>query len=370
MNITELLETLKGSDMADIYIVGAGKYGKILGAYFNKNNITWGGYIDKNSALKRINEKPVFPYHGIRNDKAYYIISSYLYKDEMIRELKKYDIGEKQIVICDSDTIYELYDDIVCWRKYTEKIKKYKDKYKGKRCFIIGNGPSLKLEDLEKLKDEITFACNSIYALFEHTSWRPDYYCVWDEYSCKEMMSKKEDMERFLSDCKAFFTSIMCEGFQYRDCQDMENLFFVKADTKQDLKTGLPLFSEACDKQVYTSGTVAYMMLQLAVYMGFSEIYLLGIDCSYAIERHRDGSITRNKTNNYNDLIQIETSKEMAVLEDAGIYPEVDMMINGYKAAKQYTDLHRIKICNATRGGKLDVFERIDPNTLMDKEVT
>lgn len=43
MNITELLETLKGSDMADIYIVGAGKYGKILGAYFNKNNITWGG---------------------------------------------------------------------------------------------------------------------------------------------------------------------------------------------------------------------------------------------------------------------------------------------------------------------------------------
>ncbi|MCI9045731.1 MAG: hypothetical protein HFG71_00365 [Hungatella sp.] len=43
MNIAKLLETLKDSDMADIYIVGAGKYGKILGAYFDKNGITWGG---------------------------------------------------------------------------------------------------------------------------------------------------------------------------------------------------------------------------------------------------------------------------------------------------------------------------------------
>ena len=368
MNIAKLLETLKDSDMADIYIVGAGKYGKILGAYFDKNGIIWGGYIDKNSTLKRINGKPVFPYHGISKEKSYYVISSYLYKDEMIQELKKFKVREEQIVICDNDAIYELYDNIVCWRKYTEKTKKYKDIYKGKRCFIIGNGPSLKLEDLEKLKGEVTFACNSIYAVFEHTSWRPDYYCVWDEYSCKEMMSKKEDMERFLSDCKAFFTSIMCEGFQYRDCRDIDNLFFVKSSTKTDLETSLPLFSNDCSNQVYTSGTVAYMMLQLAVYMGFSEVYLLGIDCSYAIEKHRDGSITRNDISNYNNLIETETAKEIAVLQNASIYPEVDIMINGYKAAKQYADLHGIKIHNASRGGKLDIFGRVELNDVLNMQ--
>ncbi len=367
MNITELFETLKSCDIADIYIVGAGKYGKVLGAYFDKNGVMWGGYIDKNSMLKQINGKPVFPYHGINKKKSYYVISSYLYKDEMIQELKKFEITQEQIIICDNDTIYELYDDIVCWRKYTRKIKEYKDKHKGKRCFIIGNGPSLKLEDLEDLKGEITFACNSIYALFEHTSWRPDYYCVWDEYACKEMLSKREDMERLLSNCHAFFTSIMSEGFQYRNYQNMDNLYFVKPETEKDLKTGLPLFSHDCSMQVYISGTVAYMMLQLAAYMGFNAIYLLGIDCSYSIERNMDGSITRNDISNYNDLIQIESGKEKAALEAAGLFPEVDMMINGYKSAKQYADLHGIKIYNATRGGKLEVFERVNFDSLISK---
>lgn len=94
MNITELFETLKSCDIADIYIVGAGKYGKVLGAYFDKNGVMWGGYIDKNSMLKQINGKPVFPYHGINKKKSYYVISSYLYKDEMIQDLKKFEITQ------------------------------------------------------------------------------------------------------------------------------------------------------------------------------------------------------------------------------------------------------------------------------------
>ena len=109
------------------------------------------------------------------------------------------------------------------------------------------------------------------------------------------------------------------------------------------------------------------MMLQLAAYMGFNAIYLLGIDCSYSIERNMDGSITRNDISNYNDLIQIESGKEKAALEAAGLFPEVDMMINGYKSAKQYADLHGIKIYNATRGGKLEVFERVNFDSLISK---
>ena len=49
------------------------------------------------------------------------------------------------------------------------KLRKLKNKYKGKRCFIMGNGPSLKAEDLELLKDEYCFGQNKIYKIFPQT---------------------------------------------------------------------------------------------------------------------------------------------------------------------------------------------------------
>ena len=53
-------------------------------------------------------------------------------------------------------------------------------KYKGQRCFIVGNGPSLNLEDLNKLKNEKTFAFNRIYYIFDKTEWRPSFYITED----------------------------------------------------------------------------------------------------------------------------------------------------------------------------------------------
>ena len=60
------------------------------------------------------------------------------------------------------------------------KTKALKNIHKGKRAFILGNGPSLEIEDLDKLKNEITFASNKIYLAFDQTDWRPTYYCVED----------------------------------------------------------------------------------------------------------------------------------------------------------------------------------------------
>ena len=111
--------------------------------------------------------------------------------------------------------------------------------------------------------------------------------------------------------------------------------------------------------------------LELSLYdyvfnkMGFEEIYLLGMDCSYSIERHSDGSITRNDIRDYNHLIQqMEERQGMALPEEVrkhfGIFTEIDAIMDGYRAAKQHADLHGIRICNATRGGKLDIFPRAD----------
>ena len=60
------------------------------------------------------------------------------------------------------------------------RLIRYKDKHLGQRCFIIGNGPSLKAKDLDKIKGEFSFGANMIYKIFPETNWRPTYYFVED----------------------------------------------------------------------------------------------------------------------------------------------------------------------------------------------
>ena len=79
-------------------------------------------------------------------------------------------------------------------------------------------------------------------------------------------------------------------------------------------------------------------MIQLAAYMGFNEIYLLGVDCNYKQERKRfiDNG----------HFVEVPGELEMR-------------MTAGFKAAKQYIDKHNgLKIYNCTRGGMLEVFKR------------
>jgi len=66
-------------------------------------------------------------------------------------------------------------------------IKELKDKYKGKRCFIIGHGPSLSAQDLTPLKDELTIGCNEII----RKNFHPTYLCI-SGYGTRYLPNKKE----------------------------------------------------------------------------------------------------------------------------------------------------------------------------------
>ena len=72
-----------------------------------------------------------------------------------------------------------------------KRLSKLRNIHAGKRCFIIGNGPSLRKEDLQKLyqRGEYTFACNSLINLFEELQFFPTYYFVQDN---KVLLNNKE----------------------------------------------------------------------------------------------------------------------------------------------------------------------------------
>lgn len=223
--------------------------------------------------------------------------------------------------------------------KNNQKILKLKNKYKGKRCFIIGNGPSLKPEDLERLKGEITFASNKIYKIFDKTTWRPTFYMVVDPIVLEENV---KDIN--LVKAKAKFTLQCYKHLFNADIYFNNNLY----------KNKFGSFSTNIMESLYSSGTVSYHLLQIAYYMGFSEVYLLGHDYNFkgAISKTKDLSFLRKEDNT-----QIYFSKDYIKTDEKkpGQAPE-EMYIGMEKAKLIYESTGR-KIYNATRISYLDVFE-------------
>ena len=88
------------------------------------------------------------------------------------------------------------------WRSHTRKaLQKFQDIHAGKRCFILGNGPSLKQTDLSKLKNEFTFGMNRIYLAFDDLGFSTNYYVSVNdlviEQCADEIMNL--DLPRFVS---------------------------------------------------------------------------------------------------------------------------------------------------------------------------
>lgn len=213
------------------------------------------------------------------------------------------------------------------------KMKEFKNKHLGERCFIIATGPSLTIEDIEKLENEITFSMNSIVLAFKDTQWRPTYYGIQDEYVYEKIKNEVDN-----SGLKnIFFGDSILNKFEL----DKNSLIFPLNKLNHNIKHVKygSKFSNDSFSVVYDGYSITYSLLQIAVYMGFKEIYLLGTDCNY--------------------------TKEQKYFKDHGHFDPTFAqagfrMSEAFKSAKQYTQKNNVKIFNATRGGMLEVFERVD----------
>lgn len=226
-------------------------------------------------------------------------------------------------------------------RESLRTLCELKDKYKGKRCFVLGNGPSLTKEDVEKLRNEVTFASNRIYKMFAVTDWRPTYFGMIDEG-----VAKKEDcVELSKLDCAVKF--YLSEGYWAFKKISGNSCYIHSWWQRKYLKK--PGFSLDLCKGIYSIATVTYVLIQIAVWMGFTEIYLLGCDNSYRVERNKDGSIvTHNERKSYfGNQGKLETN--------VGSSWECNI---AYEYAEKFSREHDFRIYNATRGGMLESFER------------
>lgn len=236
--------------------------------------------------------------------------------------------------------------------KHGRSITKYRNYYQGKRCFIVANGPSLKTEDLDLLhkNGEITFAMNRIYNIFPNTSWRPTFYVCEDE-----KIAAGKELEINSVPSKEKFIPIEINWWH--------NIFIKDAiyfHLNYDIDKQTPYkFSDNFAHQIDCRGTVTCTCMQIAVYMGFSEIYLLGVDHNFQKTIDINGNIVIDNSVKDYFCEGYDNDIKEAVVHDMG------KNTRAYIDAKRYCDeTNNATIYNATRGGKLEVFERVDFDSL------
>ena len=230
------------------------------------------------------------------------------------------------------------------YRKNQKALLEIKNRHQGSRAFIICNGPSLRPEDLDKIQEngDISFACNKIDKIFGKCKWRPTYYAVLDETYQFSLLKTMNEMPAEIK----FFRR---ESYWKTRNVLGDKLFLNTIGSKKLLKDCK--FSDDCSKQLYTIATTTYSLFQLAVYMGVKELYIIGCDNSYAREIGKDGKIQNTGHASY-----------FAGSDPKGetIAVSTWQMNVAYEYASKYAKEHGFNIYNATRGGYLEAFERVD----------
>lgn len=247
-------------------------------------------------------------------------------------------------------------------RDYANKLREFKDKYTGQRCFIVGNGPSLNLVDLSLLKDEVTFGVNGIFYKTDEVGFKPTFYMVEDNHVVNDNFARINEYDCF----QKFFPHM------YKNLiPPSDNTIFVPTDTgfyrEHHPFHCVPRFSKDCAEVIYVGQSVTYMNMQLAYYMGFQNVYLIGMDFSYSLPA---GTIVNgvNYTSTEDDPNHFHPDYfgKGKKWHD----PKVDKVALCYEHAKKVFEESGRNIYNATTGGKLEIFPRVEFLDLFQEKVT
>lgn len=233
---------------------------------------------------------------------------------------------------------------------YRPRLRALRERYKGhKRCFLIGNGPSLNRTDLNMLKEEVTFAVNGFFLKARDLDWSPTFYLVEDHLVAED---RAHWINRLKGPTKLFPAYL---GYAFPAAEDT---IFYNHRPRKSYPHGFD-FSLEADKITYTGCTVTFSMMQIAAYLGFEEIYLIGVDASYDIpadaQEGKDYAVgvLDMKSDDPNHFDPNYFGKGFRWHD-----PQVEKMLEAYGEARRTIQGTPQRIYNATVGGQLEVFER------------
>lgn len=230
-----------------------------------------------------------------------------------------------------------------------------KDLYKGRRCFIIGNGPSLNKIDFNLLRNEVTIGCNGIFYKTQETGFIPTLYTVEDNEFIAANAKK-------ISEYTQTIRVIPICYWQFLENRDNSYWFEIDTDfyAPGTVYYQRPRFSRNFSDCSFAGHTISYTNMQLAYWLGCAEVYLIGMDHQYVIPNDAviSGDCIVSQEDDANHF-HPEYFKGK-VWHD----PRLDMVELNFKMARRYFEADGRHIYNATIGGKLEIFDRAPFATL------
>jgi hypothetical protein len=233
------------------------------------------------------------------------------------------------------------------WRRESiRRLAELKNIHKGKRAFILGNGPSLKQTDLSKLNNEFTFGMNRIYLLFPELGFHTTFFCATNDLV----------IEQFHDDILAL---PMPKFLAWRS-----HHYFSKTLQLSNVPTFLytsytgPRFSPDVRGRIWEGATVTNVALQLAFHMGFEKIILIGVDHNFTSK----GEANKTVISQGDDPNHVSPN-----YFGKGIkwqLPDLDTSEIGYAFARDAYQKADREVLDATVGGKLTIFPKVDYNSL------
>lgn len=223
------------------------------------------------------------------------------------------------------------------YRESMRRIQRYHNIHAGKRCFVIGNGPSLKQTDMTLLNGEFTFCTNRIYLMLDQLGFMPSYYVVSNDLIVEQCARdiEKLSMPKFV-------------GWHTRDMinfTDDMTFLWTRCGLRSWFFTDL---TEGC----WEGNTVTMVAIQLAYYMGFSEVYLLGVDHRYQFSGtpHAEQVSTGDDPNHF--------ATNYFGKGFRWHLPDLEGSELAYRVANHIFKTSGRRICDATINGKLEVFPK------------
>jgi uncharacterized Rossmann fold enzyme len=229
------------------------------------------------------------------------------------------------------------------WRRESrQKLGKLKNSHQGERCFIVGNGPSLKHTDLSKLKNDFAIGMNRIFLAADELNFKPDVLvCIND-------LVVEQSVEAFNAlQMPKFFS------WRARKWLQMDDYTHFLYTTYTE-----PKFATDLRGRVWEGATVTNVCLQLAYHLGFSEAILIGVDHSFATKGTPNTTV-ESKGDDPNHFSAAYFGKGFRWQ-----LPDLETSEVAYAMARKAYEADGRKVLDATIGGKLDIFEKVDYESL------
>jgi hypothetical protein len=216
-------------------------------------------------------------------------------------------------------------------------IRSMQDVHRGERCFILGNGPSLARMDLGLLRGQPSIGLNRIFLLFKQQPFRPTYYVCMNGLVLEQSADsiRQLDMPRFLN-------------WRYR------HLFSGDGPSIYLLESFMSVFSGNLTSGVWGGATVTFVALQVAFHLGFEDVVLIGVDHRYSATGTPHTTVEEQGP---------DPDHFAADYFPPGFkwqLPDLRTSEIAYRMARQAYEAAGRRIVDATPGGDLQVFDKVD----------